>query len=101
MRDETYHGKHNDAKGRIGGNAPHFREVIRSWKAESHSSDFILTQDHGAMKSNPRTAGHSLGMLLDGMLTPAEEHEDGTLVWEDASGKLRSPIHIDPYQGRC
>jgi hypothetical protein len=39
------------------------------------------------MKSTLFTVGPYMDMLLDGMFKPIEEHEDGTLVWENPAGK--------------
>jgi hypothetical protein len=49
--------------------------------------DFILAQDQKTMASTLFTVGPYMDMLLDGMFLPEEQHEDGTLVWENPSGK--------------
>lgn len=54
-------------------------------------AEFILAQGQTTMKSTLFTVGPYMDMLLDGMFKPTEEHEDGTLVWENPAGKS-SPL---------
>ncbi|EXJ66607.1 uncharacterized protein A1O5_10278 [Cladophialophora psammophila CBS 110553] len=69
---EEFHWGHNDAKGRVG--------------------DFILAQDQKGMASTLFTVGPYMDMLIDGMLMPAEELDDGTLVWENPSEDGKIPL---------
>jgi hypothetical protein len=57
--------------------------------------DFILAQDQKTMPSTLFTVGPYMDMLVDGMLMPSEELDDGTLVWENPSGMFGPESSLD------